>query len=122
MGLWEDISRLDRQAIELTLDELLGKPAKKKNARPAARQKKQGLQPTDDRPATIIVHQLSVLAGFTDQVAKEKLTAALMARGLTRQQLPPQDAIALRPWIDKLIEHVSSALVSAEAAKLILRK
>jgi hypothetical protein len=119
VALWEDIRTLDRKSLDAFLDEAGKTPAvgtKKAATRPS---KKRVPQPADDRPATIIVHQLSVLAGFDDKTAKSRVRAALLARGISDSDIPRYDETSLHDWVTGLISNVSAALVSAEAEKLI---
>jgi hypothetical protein len=113
VGLWQDLSQLQRAEFDSVLDEIYRKPISTKRA---ARSKLS--QPKDDRPVTRIAHQLRERSFLTDDVAVTRLTEILLAKGVRREFIPDPTSKTLEAWLTSLIAQVSETRVMAAAKQV----
>jgi hypothetical protein len=113
VGLWRDLSELQRVEFDALLDELYRKPTSTKRAAHA-----KPSQPKDDRPVTRIAHQLRERSSLADDIAMAKLTEALIARGVRREFIPNPTSKTLEAWLTSLIAQVSETRVMVAAKQI----
>jgi len=117
LALWSDIKSCELAEFEEFLNKTYT-PQQKKAGAGGGRKKKSRSLPTDDLPVTRIAHSIRLQGFASDNIAIEKLSNALIERGINPSAIPAASTEKLETWLENLIKFVSESTVLAVAQKI----